>query len=54
MTKRLHWSFPDPSVLTGAHEERLQGTRKIRDMVRARVSAWCEEMCAVRPLTAKT
>jgi len=44
---RLHWSFPDPSALTGTHEERLQGTRKIREDIQARIKTWCEEMCAV-------
>lgn len=43
---RLHWSFPDPSALTGTHEEKLSGTRKIRDTIRARVEAWCDKMCA--------
>jgi len=47
MTKRLHWSFADPAALTGSREERLQGTRKIRDQIRARIETWCEEMCAV-------
>jgi arsenate reductase len=48
VTKRLHWSFPDPSALTGTHEERLEGTRKIRDQIRARVEMWCEEMCGAQ------
>jgi len=43
----LHWSFPDPSALTGTYEQRLQGTRKIRDDIRERVQMWCDEMCAV-------
>jgi len=47
VTKRLHWSFPDPAALTGSHKERLEGTGKIRDQIRARIEAWCEEMCAV-------
>jgi arsenate reductase (thioredoxin) len=47
VTKRLHWSFPDPSALTGTWEERLKGTRKIRDEIRARIEMWCDEMCAV-------
>ena len=45
--KRLHWSFPDPSALTGSHDERLAGTRRIRDQIRARIQMWCDEMCAV-------
>ena len=28
-------------------EERLVGTRKIRDQIRARVEMWCDEVCAV-------
>src|SRR6267142_1953687 len=31
ITKRLHWSFPDPSALPGTHDEKLAGTRQIRD-----------------------
>src|SRR5207237_9829222 len=37
VTKRLHWSFPDPAGFTGTREERLAGTRKIRDQIRARI-----------------
>jgi arsenate reductase len=47
VTTRLHWSFPDPSALVGTQQERLQGTRKIRDDLRARIENWCDEMCAV-------
>jgi arsenate reductase len=47
VTKRLHWSFPDPAALTGSHQERLDGVRKIRDQIRARIEVWCDEMCGV-------
>jgi len=47
VAKRLHWSFADPAALTGRREERLAGTRKIRDQIRARVEMWCDEVCAV-------
>jgi arsenate reductase len=47
VTRRLHWSFPDPAALTGTREERLAGTRKIRDQIRARVEMWCDEICPV-------
>jgi arsenate reductase len=47
VTKRLHWSFPDPSALTGSRDEQLEGTRKIRDQIRARIEMWCGEMCGV-------
>jgi arsenate reductase len=47
VTKRLHWSFPDPSALVGTYAERLAGTRRIRDDIRKRIEMWCDEMCAV-------
>ena len=37
ITKRLHWSFEDPSAFTGSHEERLAKTRSIRDKIKSRV-----------------
>lgn len=43
--KRLHWGFPDPSALTGTDGEKLAGTRKIRDQIKAKVDAWCQEQC---------
>lgn len=45
ITKRLHWSFPDPSALVGTHEEKMAGVRKIRDAIRAQVEKWCAEVC---------
>ncbi len=47
--KRLHWTFPDPSALSGSRDERLAGTRRIRDQIRARIQMWCGEMRGVRP-----
>lgn len=41
-TKRLHWSFPDPSALTGTEEEILAKTRDIRDMIKAQIQNWCQ------------
>jgi hypothetical protein len=32
--KRLRWGFPDPSRLQGSQEEKLEGTRIIRDQIR--------------------
>ena len=45
-TKRLHWSFPDPSKVTGTHAEKLAAVRKIRDEIRTRIEMWCDEICA--------
>ena len=44
--KRLHWSFPDPSAVTGTKEERLDQVREIRDEIRQRIEGWCEEVCS--------
>ena len=44
VTKRFHWDFPDPSSFQGTHEEKLAGTRKVRDTIKAKVEAWCAEV----------
>jgi arsenate reductase len=49
IAKRLHWSFPDPSALQGAHEEKLAGTREIRDAIKAKVEEWCAQVCEASP-----
>jgi arsenate reductase len=43
---RLHWGFPDPSTLTGTHDDRMAAVRTIRDQIRARVAEWCRELRA--------
>ena len=42
---RLHWPFDDPSKFTGTHEERLEETRKVRDVIHARIDSFCEQHC---------
>jgi arsenate reductase len=49
VTQRLHWGFADPSALTGTDEERMVGVRTIRDEIRAKIEAWCREVCPRRP-----
>jgi arsenate reductase len=46
VTKRLHWSFPDPSALTGTQAEKMAKVRQIRDLIRAQVEAWCAQVTA--------
>ncbi len=46
--QRLHWSFPDPSALTGTTEERMAGVRKIRDAIQQQVQAWCDQVCVAQ------
>jgi arsenate reductase len=43
--QRLHWSFPDPSVLTGTHDECLREVRGIRDSIQRKIQDWCVESC---------
>jgi arsenate reductase len=45
VTRRLHWSFPDPSTLVGSREQKLVDIRKIRDEIRDKIQAWCDEVC---------
>ena len=46
VAKRLHWGFRDPSALTGTPGEKLAGVREIRDEIREKIEAWCEEVCS--------
>jgi arsenate reductase len=39
-TSRLHWSFDDPSAVTGSEEQRLAAFRRVRDEIRARIETW--------------
>jgi arsenate reductase len=43
--ERLHWSFPDPSTLTGPRDARLERVRQIRDAIRDQVQSWCTQVC---------
>ncbi len=38
-TRRLHWSFDDPSRATGTEAEQLAVYRRVRDAIRARIAA---------------
>ena len=40
ITTRLHWGFPDPSVLQGSDTEKLQEILKIRDAIKVKVQDW--------------
>ena len=37
ITRRLHWSFPDPSAFQGTQEEKVIFTRKVREQIREAV-----------------
>ncbi len=44
ITKKLNWSFEDPSAFTGTFEEILDKTRIVRDQIMAKTQVWIEEM----------
>lgn len=45
IVERLHWSFPDPSQITGTKEEKLKKIRTIRDSIKSHIEKWCNQMC---------
>ncbi len=42
VSKTLHWSFADPSSLSGTEEEKLEKTRKIRDEIQVEIRKFIE------------
>jgi arsenate reductase (thioredoxin) len=44
ITKRLHWSFDDPSAVQGTHEEKLLEVRRIRDEIKIAVEGFIEHI----------
>ena len=43
VTKRISWSFEDPSLFTGTHEEKLAKTRIVRDNIRTQIEKFVNE-----------
>lgn len=43
ITKRLHWSFADPSAFTGSPEEKLEKTRTVRDKIEEKIIEFIKE-----------
>jgi arsenate reductase (thioredoxin) len=44
LIKQMHWSFPDPSSLTGTEDEKMEQIRHIRDSIRDKILSWCGEV----------
>ena len=44
ISKRLEWSFRDPSKLSGTEDEILEQTRIIRDEIKTQVVNWINEV----------
>lgn len=36
-SERLHWGFEDPSSFTGTYEEKLERTKEVRDIIKAKI-----------------
>ncbi|MES1225021.1 MAG: arsenate reductase ArsC [Bacteroidota bacterium] len=47
-TKRIAWSFPDPSAFKGTEEETLQATRKVRNEIKSKIISFIEEAKEVK------
>jgi len=41
--RKLHWPFPDPSALAGSESEKMEETRRVRDMIESAVKNFIEE-----------
>ncbi len=39
-TKRIHWSFTDPSQFQGSDEERLSKIKDVREEIKTRLEQW--------------
>jgi arsenate reductase len=40
VTKRLHWSLPDPSKFEGTKEKRLELIKKVREDIKSSILEW--------------
>ena len=40
VAKRLHWGFKDPSSFQGTKEEKLAGTRAVREEIKQKIEGW--------------
>ena len=43
ISKRMHWSFEDPSSFTGTYEEKLRRVREVRNVIRLRIKQFLKE-----------
>jgi arsenate reductase len=44
ITRRLHWSFEDPSSFSGSEEDKLKKTIAVRDSIKRKIKEWLEEI----------
>ena len=43
ISKRMHWSFEDPSSFTGTYGEKLRRVREVRNVIRLRIKQFLKE-----------
>ncbi len=43
-SNRIHIGFADPSGFLGTPQEQLEGTRKVRDQIKAKIQEWIQEI----------
>jgi len=48
-TTRLHWSFHDPSKVSGTYDLKLQKVRQIRDEIASRIQDWLASLPIEQP-----
>jgi arsenate reductase len=44
LRRSMSWPFPDPAMVEGGPEERIQKVREIREEIRAKVEQWIGEI----------
>ena len=48
-TTRLHWSFHDPSKVSGSYELKLHKVREIRDDIASKIEDWLASVAVEQP-----
>ena len=48
-TKTIHWDLEDPEAFTGSHEEKMVKVRRLRDVIKAKVMRFVEEVTPAAP-----
>ena len=44
VNKNIHWSFSDPSAIKGGIDEKITGTRIIRDQIKEKIISWIKKL----------
>ncbi len=49
LVKQFHWDFPNISAMAEPEEEIFEKVRTVRDSIREKIDAWCDEVYQVTP-----